>query len=133
LAALLYARENTVPQKIITTLGVTYQWAYQKFYIDELYLFVTKKVIFNLVGRPAAWFDRNVVDGIINRTANTTAQVSEQIKVIQSGRLQTYAYFSLGGIIGLIIVLVFAKINVRQGESEENILIVYTIVKKFIP
>jgi len=108
LAALLYARENTVPQKIITTLGVTYQWAYQKFYIDELYLFVTKKVIFNLVGRPAAWFDRNVVDGIINRTANTTAQVSEQIKVIQSGRLQTYAYFSLGGIIGLIIVLVFA-------------------------
>ncbi len=107
LAALLYARENTAPQKIVTTLGVTYQWVYQKFYVDELYLFITKKVIFNLIGRPAAWFDRHMVDGLMNGSAYVTTKVSESIKVIQSGRLQTYAYFSLGGIIGLIIILVF--------------------------
>jgi NADH-quinone oxidoreductase subunit L len=43
--------------------GWSYKTAYRKFYIDEIYLFITKKIIFNLVGRPAAWIDRNIVDG----------------------------------------------------------------------
>jgi NADH-quinone oxidoreductase subunit L len=44
----------------------TIPFAYHKFYIDEVYSFVTKKIIFNLIGRPAAWIDRNIVDGLMN-------------------------------------------------------------------
>ncbi len=107
IAALLYMKPSTAPEKAVKAIGAGYTWAANKFYIDEVYLFITKKLIFSLVGRPAAWFDRNVIDGIMNGMAFVTTTSSEAIKYIQSGRLQTYAYFSLGGIIGLIILMIF--------------------------
>jgi NADH-quinone oxidoreductase subunit L len=100
-------KPSTAPEKAVKAIGAGYTWAANKFYIDEVYLFITKKLIFSLVGRPAAWFDRNVIDGIMNGMAFVTTTSSEAIKYIQSGRLQTYAYFSLGGIIGLIILMIF--------------------------
>jgi len=84
-----------------------YKAAYHKFYIDEIYLFVTKKVLFNLVGRPAAWFDRNVVDGLINLTGNTTQAISEGIKKIQSGKIQQYAIYFLSGVIILAVLFIY--------------------------
>ena len=53
-------------QKWLNALGGLYKAAYRKFYIDEIYLFITQKIIFNLIGRPAAWIDRNIVDGMMN-------------------------------------------------------------------
>jgi NADH-quinone oxidoreductase subunit L len=61
--------------------------------------------LFNLVGRPAAWFDRNVVDGMINGYAYVTSATSEAIKTMQSGRLQTYAMFFLGGVLMIAALL----------------------------
>ena len=90
-------------------MGGAYKAAYNKFYIDEIYLFVTKKILFNLVGRPAAWFDRNVVNGIlINGSVTVTEATSEAIKPIQSGRLQSYTMFFLGGVL-LIAALLIIK------------------------
>ncbi len=103
----LYKKENTRPDKLATSLNGLYKTAYNKFYIDEVYLFVTKKVLFNLVGRPAAWFDKNVVDGLINLTGNTTQLVSESIKKIQSGKVQQYAIYFLAGVIGLAILFIY--------------------------
>lgn len=109
LAYVFYGKKNELPEKLSVAFGVFYQWASRKFYIDEVYLFVTKKVLFNLIGRPAAWFDRNVVDGMMNGTATLTATTSESIKRMQSGRLQTYAMFFLGGVlvIAALIILNF--------------------------
>ena len=76
-------------------------------YIDEIYLFITKKIIFNLIGRPAAWFDKNVVDGLVNLAGNTTTAVSEGIKKLQSGRIQQYAIYFLFGVIGLAILFIY--------------------------
>ena len=80
--------------------------AYRKFYIDEIYLFVTKKVIFNLIGRPAAWIDRNIVDGFMNLLATTTAGTAEAIRGLQSGRLQSYAIYFFIGVVGLVVFFV---------------------------
>ena len=60
-----------------------------------MYRFVTKKILFKLVGKPAAWFDRNVVDGMINLTGNATERISEGIKKVQSGKVQSYAMYFL--------------------------------------
>ncbi len=106
LAAWLYAEENPRPEKIIASLGFIYRWTYQKFYIDEIYFFITKKIVFSLIGRPFAWFDRTVVDGLMNGTATVSAQVSESIKGMQSGRLQSYAMYFLGGILLITFILV---------------------------
>jgi NADH-quinone oxidoreductase subunit L len=105
IAAVMYAKQNENPQNVMNAFGRAYQWAYHKFYIDEVYLFVTKKVLFNLVGRPAAWFDRNVVDGMINGYATVTSVTSEAIKGVQSGRLQTYSMFFLGGVLVIAAIL----------------------------
>jgi NADH-quinone oxidoreductase subunit L len=107
IAWVLYKKQNNIADQLSKNLGSTYQWAYNKFYIDEVYLFVTKKVLFNLIGRPAAWIDRNIVDGFMNGSATLTATVSENIKGIQNGRLQTYTMFFLGGVLVLAAVLMF--------------------------
>jgi NADH-quinone oxidoreductase subunit L len=103
----LYKKQSDKPDKIATSLSGLYKAAYHKFYFDELYLFVTKKVLFNLIGRPAAWFDKNIVDGLMNLTGNTTKAVSEKIKKVQSGKVQQYAIYFLVAVIGLALLFIY--------------------------
>ncbi|HEV8270873.1 MAG TPA: NADH-quinone oxidoreductase subunit L [Chitinophagaceae bacterium] len=107
LAMWMYKKESNKAEKLSISLGGLYKAAYKKFYIDEIYLFITQKIIFNLVGRPAAWLDKNIVDGLMNGIANTTASVSGFIKGIQSGKVQSYAIYFFGGIVALAIVFLY--------------------------
>ncbi len=107
LAFLFYKKKTTWPDKIADTLGGLYQWAYHKFYIDELYLFVTKEIIFKRISTPFAWFDKHVVDGTMNLIGNSTVAGSEKIKGLQSGRIQDYAFAFLGGLVILVIIVVY--------------------------
>lgn len=107
LATRLFKTSNELPERIAIQMGGLYKAASRKFYIDEVYLFVTKKVLFNLIGRPAAWFDTNIVDGFMNLLAKLTASLSELIKGYQSGKVQDYALYFFGGIAGLIIAFIY--------------------------
>ena len=107
LAANLYKTENEKPARLAAALGGFYTAAKRKFYIDEVYLFITKKIIFNLIGRPAAWIDRNVIDGMMNGLAYVTASTSNLIKGVQSGRVQNYALYFFAGIAGLVVLYVY--------------------------
>jgi NADH-quinone oxidoreductase subunit L len=103
----LYKKENEKPAKLAASLSGLYKSAYHKFYIDELYLFITKKILFNLVARPAAWFDKTVVDGLVNFTGNTTQDISERIKGIQSGKVQQYAIYFLVSAVALAVLFIY--------------------------
>jgi NADH-quinone oxidoreductase subunit L len=107
LAMYLYKNQNDRPAKLAAGLSGLYKLAYHKFYIDEIYLFITKKILFNLIGRPAAWFDKNVVDGLVNAAGNTTELISEKIKGFQSGKVQQYAIYFLVGIIGMAVLFIY--------------------------
>ncbi|HJS53869.1 MAG TPA: NADH-quinone oxidoreductase subunit L [Chitinophagaceae bacterium] len=107
LAMWMYKKESIKAQQVSQSLGVFYRAAYKKFYIDEIYLFITQKIIFNLIGRPAAWVDRNIVDGLMNGIASTTATVSGLIKGLQSGKVQSYAIYFFGGVVALAIVFLY--------------------------
>ncbi|NJO25901.1 MAG: NADH-quinone oxidoreductase subunit L, partial [Bacteroidia bacterium] len=106
-AIYLFLYENEYPEKYSKKLGALYTGAKKKFYVDELYIFLTKKIIFNLIGRPVAWIDKNIVDGLMNGIASTTAAVSGFIKGIQSGKVQGYALYFFGGIVALAIVFLY--------------------------
>jgi NADH-quinone oxidoreductase subunit L len=106
-AAWLYKRKNDRPEKIAASLSGLYRAAYRKFYIDEVYIFLTKKIIFNGIGRPAAWIDRNIVDGLMNEIASGTAKTARIIKGIQSGKVQNYALYFFAGIAGLTIMVIY--------------------------
>lgn len=107
LAYVLYQKENTKPQSIATSFGALYTAAYKKFYIDEIYVFITKKILFNILGNTAAWFDRNIIDGVVNTTGTTTQYISEGIKKVQSGKVQQYALYFLVGLIVLSVVFIY--------------------------
>ena len=106
-AFFLYKKESTSPDKIKNSLGLIYRSAYRKFYIDEVYMFVTKKVIFNLISVPIAWFDRNVIDSSMNGIAAATNFISEKIKYLQSGQLQQYAFVMVAGMILIFLLTVY--------------------------
>ena len=107
LAVLLYRKENDKPARIASALGTLYKAAYNKFYIDEICIFITRKILFNLVGRPAAWIDRNIVDGMVNAAGNATETISEEVKGLQSGKVQQYAIYFLAGVIGLAVLFIY--------------------------
>jgi NADH-quinone oxidoreductase subunit L len=107
LARRLYQKENALPDKISTSVSGIYKMAYHKFYIDEIYLFFTKKIIFNLIGRPAAWIDRNIVDGLMNLLASITSAISFLIKGLQSGKVQNYAVYFFAGVVGFALVFIY--------------------------
>ena len=104
-AALLYARKNNRPDAIASGLSGLYTASFRKFYIDEVYLFVTHKVLFGLVSRPVAWFDRHVVDGTMNFIGNTTVYCSGAIKKLQSGHVQGYIWFFATGVLLLTFLI----------------------------
>ncbi len=105
IAYILYKKETNLPDKISNTFGVTYKWAYHKFYFDEIYLFVTKRIIFGLVAAPMAWFDKYVVDATMVSIGNMTVSFSNKIKGLQSGKFQDYAMaFISGGVILAIVI-----------------------------
>lgn len=107
LATLMYKKGNALPSKVATAFGSTYKWAYHKFYMDEVYLFVTKKIIFKGISQPIAWFDRHIVDGTMNGIANTVVKVSESIKGFQSGRVQQYGFVFVSGAIVLALIFIY--------------------------
>ncbi len=107
LAAKMYMRENTLPAKLKNALPALWDWCYHRFYWDELYMFITHKIIFNGICRPLAWFDRHIIDGTMDSFATVTNKASEAIKPLQSGQIQMYVWWYLFGalLLGSITVL----------------------------
>ncbi len=96
-------KQKTKPQSAL------YRLVENKFYFDELYLFVTHNVIFALISKPVAWFDRHVVDGAMNGVAWVTNKVSSGIKGSQSGQLQHYLIAFVIGIVSLFLITIYLK------------------------
>lgn len=107
LAAWLYKEKNDRAEKFTSYIGGLYQVVYHKFYIDEIYLFITEKIIFNLIGKPAAWLDKNIVDGAVNATGDTTISVAEKIRGMQSGKVQQYTVYFLVAVLSLAIIFIY--------------------------
>ena len=106
LATWLYMKPNDKPARMAESMSSLHRWAYHRFYIDEVYMFITHKIIFRHICMPIAWFDRHVVDGTMNLMATITQSASYHIRGLQSGRLQSYAVvFLLGAMIVAAVVL----------------------------
>jgi NADH-quinone oxidoreductase subunit L len=103
----MYKTKNAIPDRVSKSFSFFYGWALHKFYIDELYLFVTKKIIFNYISRPVAWFDRHIVDGTMNGIAGMVQFASVTVKGMQTGRVQQYGFVFLGGVVALVLIFVY--------------------------
>ncbi len=102
-AWLLYGKGKTeAAARLKNIFGPVYTLVYNKFYMDEVWLFVTHKIIFNRIAAPIKWFDRKVVDGSMDLTGWLLQVGGKGIRLAQSGQLQFY----LGAtVIGFIVLL----------------------------
>jgi NADH-quinone oxidoreductase subunit L len=101
---------------------------YNKYYVDELYAFLVLKPAAQLA-RALSWVDAHLVDGLVNAAgavtrafanldgaidkylvdgavnavASATMGLGRSLRLVQTGRIQTYLYGALGG--ALVVVL----------------------------
>lgn len=107
LATWLFAKPGTKPERMKSALPSLHKWAYNRFYIDDIYQFVTHKIIFRCISKPIAWFDRHIIDGTMNLLASVTNAVSYGIRGLQSGNLQTYVWvFIMGAMVIATLLLI---------------------------
>ncbi len=113
IATRMYRKENPLPEKMRRAMPNLWRWCRNRFYWDELYMFITHKIIFDRVCRPIAWFDRHVIDGSMNGLAAITNKASYAIRGLQSGNAQSYVWtyllgaLLLGGVTVAVIFLFF--------------------------
>ena len=103
----LYIKENDRPRRMADSCRWLWTAALHRFYWDEIYLFVTRRIIFDGICKPIAWFDRHIIDGTMNGLAIVTNKASVAIKGFQSGKVQMYIWWYLMGavVLGLIVAV----------------------------
>ncbi|MGM9701418.1 MAG: NADH-quinone oxidoreductase subunit L [Prevotella sp.] len=106
LATYIYKGESQpIADRLYKTFPRLHRAAYKRFYMDEVYQFVTHKIIFNLVSKPIAWFDRRVIDGTMNFMAWGTQEAGETIRPWQSGDVRQYVIWFLTGSVAISLIL----------------------------
>ncbi|MDR0428036.1 MAG: NADH-quinone oxidoreductase subunit L [Dysgonamonadaceae bacterium] len=105
-ATLLYLKDSEKPAQMAKSMSGLYKATLNKFYMDEIWMWFTKTVVFKGICIPVAWFDRHIVDGTMNGIAWSTQKISVSIKDLQSGQIRFYSWvFVLGSIVIAILVL----------------------------
>jgi len=129
-ARMLY-RDNRseIPARMLERFPAIHRVVYNKYYVDELY---DATAIAGSVGlaRVSSWFDKYIIDGIVNLTgyfarfiswlhgmsdiyivdglvnglAHASGALGRWLRGWQTGRIQTYLYGVLGG--GLVLILI---------------------------
>ena len=109
IATYIYKGEKQpVADKLYKTMPKLHRAAYKRFYMDEVWQFVTHNIIFNLVSKPIAWFDRHVIDGTFNFMAWGAAEAGESIRGWQSGDVRHYAVWFISGSVAITLILLCA-------------------------
>ena len=112
LATWLYFKENPKPERMKNAMSGLWEAAYRRFYMDELYQFITHKIIFQGICKPIAWFDRIFIDGFFNKLADLTGNASFAIRRVQGGNAQSYVFVYLLGalllaaVTGVVILMI---------------------------
>ena len=106
LATYIYKGEQQpVADRLYKTFPRLHRAAYKRFYQDEIWQFVTHKIIFRCVSTPIAWFDRHIVDGTFNFLAWGANESGESIRCWQSGDVRKYAIWFITGAVALTLIL----------------------------
>jgi len=106
LATFIYKGETQpVADKLYKTFPKLHRAAYKRFYQDEIWQFVTHRIIFRCVSTPIAWFDRHVVDGTFNFLAWGANEAGESLRPWQSGDVRKYVVWFLTGAVTIALIL----------------------------
>jgi NADH-quinone oxidoreductase subunit L len=106
-AYVMYARRPELAVAWRTRLGPIHTLVEHKYYIDELYdrLFVRPGLalarFLNDVVEP------RVIDGAVNAVADFTLLEAREFRLLQTGRVRSYALVTLGGAVGVLLIVIW--------------------------
>ncbi len=107
LATYIYmGKRQPIAERMYAAAPRLHRWAYKRFYLDEVYQFVTHRIIFRHISKPIAWFDRHIIDGFFDFLAWGAHRSAELIKDFQSGHVQKYAFVFLLGTLLLLLIMI---------------------------
>ncbi|MGY0503938.1 NADH-quinone oxidoreductase subunit L [Luteimonas sp. e5] len=104
LATVMYVLRPELPAKVAQTLRLPIRVLEEKYGFDKLWIdgFAGGSV---LLGKLFRWFDSTVIDrGVVDGSAGVVGVVAATVRRIQNGRLYSYAFAM---IIGLIVLLAY--------------------------
>ncbi len=105
LAYLTYVAKAIKAEKVAATFSPIYKLLKNKYYIDEIYLWLIHNIMDGLA-KVLYWVDIYVVDGIVNGVALITRGSSRALRRTGTGQLQTYALVFFFAVV--VIYLIFA-------------------------
>ena len=134
-ADLMYRQQKIDPARFSQMFdGIPYEWVYNKYYVDEFYdRVVIQPYLF--ATRALAWFDSNIIDGVVNLAArvivflswlsglfdhyvvdwlvnfasNMTYNVGGRLRRLQTGSINGYLY----GILAAVMLILLARAVAR--------------------
>ncbi|HEY1352988.1 MAG TPA: NADH-quinone oxidoreductase subunit L [Ktedonobacteraceae bacterium] len=116
-AYVLYTRFSLAQISVVVEKNAVLRFLHRltnrKFYLDDLYYWLTKYCFLG-VAHIASAFDTFIVDGIVNGVAAAVTDSGKSLRHIETGKVQSYMYGFFGGIAALAII-VFVLVVFAQG------------------
>jgi len=79
-----------------------------KWYVDEFYNAIIVRPL-DLLAQFLVFFDKNIIDGIVNGVGRLVQYTSRQLRLLQSGQVGGYVLLMVVGILVLFLVELFTK------------------------
>jgi NADH-quinone oxidoreductase subunit L len=110
LAYVMYGARTFSAEALTARFRPIYVTLFNRYWIDELYCWVMDTFII-AVAFGMSWFDRNVVDGVVNGIGKGTTVAGDWLRGLQTGRIPSYALAVAGG----LVIIAFWAIFFRHG------------------
>jgi NADH-quinone oxidoreductase subunit L len=106
-AWLLYYKKRDLPDRITAKIQGVYLTVLHKYYVDEAYGAMFVKPLLAL-STYVFWkgLDQGVIDGLVNGAGETSQDIGNQLRRMQSGNIRSYAaWVAAGGAVVVVYML----------------------------
>jgi len=97
-----YIKNPEAPKKLAAKYKTLHKGALNKWYVDEIYNWTFIQTTLAFADAAWNWFDKPVVDGMVNGTAKVIGGFSDALKRIQTGLVSNYALMMAAGVVLLV-------------------------------
>lgn len=108
LAYLIYLKKSISATSIVARFPRIYKLLSNKYYIDELYLWLIHNLMDGLA-KVLYWIDLYIVDGIVNGIAFLTRGSGSVLRRTTTGQLQTYAMVFFFAVVVIYLIFIFGE------------------------
>lgn len=109
IAYVKYVKKADVPAADHVEQGIWHKLSYNKLYIDELYDNLIVKPLNGLSKILYKFFDKSIIDGIVNGFGTFIESSGKGIRQLQSGHVGFYIFMM---VIGIVAILLYGFLNI---------------------